>query len=84
MTINIVNNNVGDNALPGKVLKNKEVRRIRLFVNNGGDTLCKGFVNPINTACYVRIQYADDCFTISIDDAVKEYILSKALSSGFI
>lgn len=61
-----------------------EVRRIRLFVNNGGDTLCKGFVNPINTACYVRIQYADDCFTISIDDTVKEYILSKALSSGFI
>ncbi len=31
MTINIVNNNVGNNALPGKVLKNKSCSEFNIL-----------------------------------------------------
>ncbi|HED3083152.1 TPA: hypothetical protein R4053_004263 [Citrobacter freundii] len=61
-----------------------EIKRIRLFVNTGESSSSIGFVNPVLAECYVKIQYVDGRFIISIDDEVKTYILNKALSSGFI
>ncbi|MEQ9878553.1 hypothetical protein ABRP92_11235 [Pectobacterium aroidearum] len=61
-----------------------KIKRIRLFVNAGERTHSIGFVNPVIADYYVKIQYVDDRFVIIIDGEVKEYILKKALSSGFI
>ncbi|PXW62244.1 hypothetical protein DFO55_10173 [Grimontella sp. AG753] len=56
------------------------VKRIRLFVNFGENTFCKGFVNPTITDSYVSIQYSDGKFTVSIADEIKYYILGKIFS----
>lgn len=70
-----LNNKIAESCFGVQV----NVNRIRLFISSGDKTITKGFISTATSECYVKVSYENNQFSITIDDTVKNYILSKLL-----